>query len=579
MAKFTLGLGDIRDTVVDRATIRTVDIPVQGPLGVRDVVADRIPVIQVGEQQVDPNTVKESEGSKMTFHSTLFEGFRLKAVATYNFYTRDEETSFVVDVSASLDQLPRYVTLTWGTSPRRSSKMQSSKGVKQFLTAQPAPRPVVSFDIAATSAANGYVQAGVLSAIIAAPAAAAGPPKLDEDAFLSDPQAAGQLAASHVARADSPFTTQVAGTVDHLRVNFVDPSIAGALIPGRLAVATQDVHLTNAASLSKVASGLEIISEFNQDVTPKNPPPTFPAPPETPTLSYVGYLIERHDISSDGSMRLGRTIRIDDVDTGYFVDREVLYGMTYSYRIRSVVQWVHPPTYGFEGVSTVDRVAPVEEVIGTKVASYYYGDWSDWSRVEVVDLIPPDPPDELTVQTFSKKGLIRVAWKMPNDPQLDIHSMTLLRAVVSEGSITDWTTLGEFEPGNGAYDDRDVSVFEETGREYVYAMFSTSFHGNTSTLGEQVRARLGRRSSTREHLLVRTAPIGADPTAHPTLGEPRESTEVVATRRVVLYCRGSKSVHPLRDRDYLLDVRSLSTGERVQVSLNVDSTEILSKDA
>lgn len=561
--------------------VQTVRAPVNGTLGLKgaEVSKDSQQVIKIGETQVDPNTVKHSAPSKATYHSTLFEAFNLRAVATYNFYTKDETVTFEANASASLDQLPRYVTLTWRPAPRRSVVSQGDKTLKPFMIMTAPMRPVVPFDVARDSAANGHINPGVLSALIKPPPAPEQPPKLDEDAFLSSPKTAGQLASSHVGELTSPFTVKPVVKSDSLRITFVDPSIAGALDPNRIAVATDNIHLTVAGSFSKIVGGLEIISEFNQDLPPKAPPPSFPAPVDAPVVTYQGYVIERHDVSPDGSMRLGRVISVDDVDTGYFVDREVMYGATYAYKIRVVVQWVHPTNIGFEGASSTDRVVKSDEAIGTKVASYYFGDWSDWSRTSVVDTLLPEPPDELDVRPYSRKRLIRVAWKMPNDPQRDIDSFHLLRAVVQEGRVSDWSDLGTFIASNGAYDDHDVSPFEDGGKEYIYAMYSTSTHGERSPLGEQVLARIVSLRIPREHPLVRTAPIGGDPTVHPTLGDARESTEVIARRRVVLYCRGGQSVHPLRDRDYLLDVRSLSTGERVQVNLNVDSTEILPKDA
>lgn len=457
--------------------------------------------------------------------------------------------------------------------------MQGDKTVKQFLASPLPPPPVVPFDVAHDAAANGHISPGVLTALIKAPPPPPQHPILDEDAFLLSKRTAGQLAAAHVSDPSSPFTFFRTALPNYLKVVFVDPSIAGVLDQNRIAVATDDLHLTVAGSFSKIVSGLEIISEFNQDVAPKAPPPSFPAPVDAPVITYQGYVIERHDVDPDGSMRLGRVIKIDNVDTSYFIDREVVYDRVYAYKIRVIVQWVHPSNYGFSGQSAVDRVAKVDEAIGTKVASYYFGDWSDWSRTKVIDTMPPDPPDELLIQPYSRKGYIRVAWKMPNDPQRDIDTLHLLRATVQNGQVSDWVELGTYIPGNGAYNDRDVSTFDETRREYIYAMYSTSTHGEVSTLGEQVLARLVGPRVPHEHPLTRTAGIGGDPTKHPTLGDPDESTEVIASKRVVIYCRGGQSVHPLRDRNYLLDVRSLSTGERVQVNLNVDSTEILPKDA
>lgn len=578
--KFTIGLGTIRpSTVLADVNTHVVDVPAKGILGVStgDLVKDA--TIQIGIVQIDPNTVQQSESSRDVFHSTLFESFHLKAVATYNFYTDDETTSSFADVSASLDELPRYVTLSWRPSPLRGNFQNTTKGSKDDSVSHPPRPPVVPLDVIKDSAANGYIMPGAVNARLSEPITARSTFVLNEDSFLTDPTAGGQIAAQHMSSVESPFTRELIDRPDQVRVNFIDTSIAGALDANRLEVSNEDIHLVVAGSLAKVIGGFEIISEFNQDVPTKNPPPTFPAPIESPILSYVGYLIERHDLLPDGTMRLGRTIKIDNPEATTYVDREVIYGGVYAYKIRSVVQWVHPPSIGFNGPSSIERSAAVDELIGTRVASYYFGDWSDWSRTEVVDSLPPDPPDEVYVRPVSSNGKIRVSWKMPNDPQRDIDSIHLLRASVIDGRVGEWDDLGTFQPENGAYDDMDVVPHGMSRVEYVYALYSTSRHGNLSVLGDQFLARLSEPSSHHEYPIRRTRPIGGDPMSHPSISEPLESTEIVADRRLVMYCRITESGHPLRDRDYMLDIRSLSTGERVQVALNVDSTEILSKDA
>lgn len=569
--KFQIGLGDVRQVPADavQTSVQPTVSSIVGALGV-DRVLVGTPSVLVVDQQVDPTTVQESQGSKTVFHSTLFESFDLRAVPTYNFYTADEETSVHADPSASLDELPRYVTLTWKPCPESPVLHVSQKGVR------PTPRPpnpsVVEINVASVSAANGYIMPGVVNAVISEPNTIEEVPVLDEDAYLSSPSAAGQVAGSHM-DLKSEFSLTKVLSPQRIRVSFIDPSIAGALDENRIQVAEDDVHLTAAASVAKVVGGLEVISEFNQDAPNKNPPPQFPAALDEPVLSYVGYIIERYDTLPDGTVRLGRTFKVDDIRTTQLIDREVLYGGRYAYRIRAISQWVHPPNVGFEGESETDRLAAVDEAIGTRVASYYFGDWSDWSRAEVTDDLPPEPPGEVYIRPVSRAGLIRIAWKMPNDPQGDIASIRLLRSIVREGSVHPWEQLGEFPAGNGAYDDHDVLPYTSGRARYIYSLCSVSVHGNISVLGTQVLVTLSAPSSRREWPLERVAPAGGDPTGHPTLGK-TPGTGLVAHQRLVMYCRDAESVHPLRDRNYLVEVQSLSTGERAQVVLNVDTTEI-----
>src|SRR5690606_36093251 len=117
-------------------------------------------------------------------------------------------------------------------------------------------------------------------------------------------------------------------------VKFIDPSIAGAVDLNRVEIASHPIHLIVAGSLTKVLGSLEVLSEFNQDVQVQNPPPDFAAPPDSPGVFYVGYVIERYDLQPDGSMTKGREIMIDDPSVDEFIDQRVSYGGTYAYRIR-----------------------------------------------------------------------------------------------------------------------------------------------------------------------------------------------------------------------------------------------------
>ena len=533
---------------------------------------------------IDPQKTVSSTQSTTAYHSTLFRGFNLLATSTYNFYIDGEETAPTSDTSGSLSSLPRYITLRWRTAPPPAPKVQPKKGIKPFITPEIVRHHrAAPFDVAVIGLANGYISPGVLAALVADPPVpvSSNPTSIDEDSFLLANSTAGMFAADELGDKNSTFAV----LSPHLSpssptvVNFIDPSIAGAFDPNRISIATDPLHLTMAGSLAKVMGSLEVISEFNQDVPIQNPPPDFVGHPDTPTVLYLGYIIERHDMGPDGSLVLGRTISIDDANQDEFVDQQVAYGGTYVYRMRSVVQWTRSSDVDFAGVSTVDRPTAFSSLTLPPKASFYAGDWCDWSKTQVLDTVPPEPPDEIIARPVSWKGEIRISWKVGSDPQRDLTSFRLLRAVSTAGRISDWKQLGIFAVGNGSYIDREVRPYEEGKDSYVYALYSTSRHGVDSLLSDQVEARLSPLGS-KEELPVSQAEVkGADWTVHPSGKQPLGPTEVKANRRLTFYCRDAESRHPLRDSIYLVEVRSLSTGERALISLDVDATDIGVADA
>lgn len=535
------------------------------------------PSVSPTPPSIDVARVITSQSSSVAFHSTLFEDFNLIARSTYNFYTADELLGFDANPSASLSSLPRYVTLTWTPAPAPREFPVSRKDLRPLDPRIQQVPPALDVRSARGSVANGYIGPGTVQALLVRPIEPPNPPRFDEDLFLFMPSAAGQHAAN-VAHEDSEFhITSIPQSTVRTRVSFVDPSIAGALDPTRIAVANDHAHLASLGAFAKLAPGLEVISEFNQDVPLRNPVPKFPIRDEAPDLSYTGYIVERYTLGVSGSMELTRTFNVDGRDQDILVDREVVFGGRYAYRIRVMVQWVHGPTVGFFGSSSLDRTPNFDTSAGSKTrqASYYIGEWSDWAKTQVLDVVPPEPPDELTVMPMSAKKQIRITWKMPNDPQRDVSSLRLFRSEGVAGRYTDWTWVAEFVPSNGAFVDSLVSNYEESQTTYMYAMCSVSFHGEVSPLSERIIARLTDRSRYLGEYPVRLAgPRGDDPTAHARGPQRPMPIELVASDRFTAYIRGGQSSLPLFDRSYILEVQSLSTGERAEVILNVDTTDV-----
>jgi hypothetical protein len=561
--------------------------PVKTPI--KGGVGDALPESQIGgvkvgtrPPEINPSETILSSESVRAFHSTLFRRFNLRAISTYNFYVDGEDVAPTFDASGSLSDLPRYVTLRWATAPTLVPK-GGNKTSRPFASPKIISPPIaVKFDVAASSLANGFIEPGVISSIITAPIPPAmnQPTTLDEDSFLLDPAAAGQSAADHVGDASSPYTYRTRPTAREATVvKFIDPSIVGALDANRITVAQDPAQLTVLGSLTKIMGSLEVISEFNQDVQVQNPPPDFTGVPDAPAVLYVGYVIERHDLKPDGSMVRGRVINIDDPTQDEFIDRQVAYNGTYFYRIRSIVQWTRTSNVDFMGLSTIDRQTAFSSLVAPPLSSFYAGDWSDWARTQVIDNLPPEPPDEIIARPVSWKGEIHVSWKEPNDPQRDISSLVLVRATSDDGMISDWKEIKIFPVGNGLYVDRDVVPFEQGQRAYIYALYSNSYHGVISPLSEQIEVRLSSRDSREEFPVVQLAPRGADPMIHASARQMVASTEINANRRLTFYCRDARSGHPLRDSTYVIEVRSLATGERALVTMDVDAIDIGVADA
>lgn len=525
----------------------------------------------------DVNHIITSMSSSTVFHSTLFEDLGLKAESTYRFYTTDEKSTFTTDASASLESLPRYVSLTWNPASAPRDFTLSRKGLRPFDPRTPAVLPALDVSAARNAAANGYIAPGSIQALLVQPVSRENVPIFDEDFFLSSPSARGGSAAA-LAGTDSEFHT-VSNPVptSRIRVNFIDPSIAGALDSNRIRLATDHTHLASLGSFAKLVSGLEVVSEFNQDVSMRNPVPRFPAAINTPDVMYIGYVIERYTLDASGAMELSRTIVIGDPGQSSFIDREVVFGGRYSYRIRTFVQWTHGPSVGFFGSSSLDRNSAFDDSQGSlaRQASFYSAEWSDWARTAVLDTVPPDPPDELLVMTLSTKRQVRITWKMPNDPQRDIASISLLRSIGQGGGYSAWEWLATMIPSNGVYVDTDVEVHEKSNLSYMYAMYSTSFHGQKSVLSEKIAVRLTERSAyLGEEPVKLVGPQGDDPMGHAVGMVAAIPTEIIALDRVVAYARGGESALPLFDRPYVIEIQSLSTGERAEVILNVDTTDV-----
>lgn len=525
-----------------------------------DLVANAPQLISVD------NTVVYSQGSAAVRHSTLFENFRLVVKPVYNFFTEDELIARPLDETLSLSELPRYIAISWNPTPQLEIIPLGTKAASSTVQTTLTPTVTAVKD----SLANGFISPGAISAKLELASTSVTSTSFDEDQFLNDPLAAG-LAAVQVW---SPSTNL--SVSQKIGITFVDPSIAGALDSDRILTTDSTLQLQVAASLTKLLGNFEVISEFNQDGLQTISVPTIQAGTDAPTLIYIGYIIERYVHDQNGSMALDATFDINDSKASSMIDRSVAYNATYSYRIRTIVQWTRPYTVGFE-LNGQQNQESATSIKNGMVSSYVAGDWSDWVTVKVADLVIPDPPDELTITPRSHVGTIRVSWKMPNDPQRDIKRLHLIRATIDDdGTMTSWQTIGSFVPANGHYDDTAAKTFDRDRTRYVYAMYSTTVHDETSPLSEQIACGLLTRfqgiERPVEQISFRGVPVGTYGFGS-RIPERIEVDELVARANLKALARSADGTRRLTERTYILLIRSLQTGEMLPVTVRMVATE------
>lgn len=537
----------------------------------------------------------ESQQTIEMFESTLFESFSLLAEPTYNFFVEDETT--VAPMTGSLEELPRYVTLSWKRAPR--SSIASEKPTKGHRTNTQATHalldssgmtfdlsPISSVDTAKSSLANGFVSSGVIRTTIDPPAMPNSSTRFDQERFLLSEdtiglRAADVKAASHGDRSKAlipqgSLKAPSSPMKSSFKATFIDTGIAGAFSDKRVGLIEEPHHATSVAALSHVAASIETISSINQVRKPSKHAPELPSHPEFFGLQYIGYLLERFIVDENG-MRLDVSISLDDPATDKYIDINVLYGVQYAYRIRSIVRWTRGSDDSFFNV----KESSYGQVKRSYVCSFYAGDWSPWSFADVIDPDAPLPPEELNVRPDSRRHQVSIAWKIPWDKHRDLAEFVLFKKKRLSGiDTTGWVELGRFPIKNGIFFDSDVPFDEDSpDADCVYAMTSVTKHGNISVLSEQIACSLTRSSNTAgENPLkwISHAGVTLDAFGPFSTVPPQQLRELVMARKTVtLTIRPDEGSFPLFKGAYVIRLISSVTGVIIDVPVAILTQDVI----
>ena len=216
-------------------------------------------------------------------------------------------------------------------------------------------------------------------------------------------------------------------------------------------------------------------------------------------VTQLGYIIQRYEVLPDETIRKLETLYADNPESFYLIDKNVRYGGTYNYKVRTVckVKSLLRDVDKHDGV--LDELSVAEFLLASEGVT---------ASVTCTDSVPPPPPTRVRARMDGRTKKPRLTWQFPVNPQRDIKRFQIFkRATVSEA----FTLIAEYDfddsasrivPIEVANSDRlfrfsnprlDFLDLEyEDGDEAIYAIASVDAHGYSSSLSAQLHVRYER---------------------------------------------------------------------------------------
>jgi hypothetical protein len=214
-----------------------------------------------------------------------------------------------------------------------------------------------------------------------------------------------------------------------------------------------------------------------------------------PVIHSLGYIVEKREVKSDGSVEQHPPIIIEDSFTATVFDGQVRYNSVYYYRIRAV--------YLVEARAVDERSGQnllVSFLVGSKFTPEF--------QASAVEMVPPPPPADFNVAWDYGERALRCTWNLPNNPQQDIKYIQLFRRksiaepfqLIQMWDFNDTHTrvpLSEYPlPELVQRTPSFVGIFldREFGKDsdYIYAVAAIDAHGLTSNYSLQFQASFNR---------------------------------------------------------------------------------------
>ena len=325
---------------------------------------------------------------------------------------------------------------------------------------------------------------------------------------------------------------------------------------------------------------IDLVPPGGSDI-PGFPLPEDVLPTEFSSRRYVGYRIEKQKYDA----KTGEWIPLsdyytDDLYQSLMYYTQISYNQFYRYRAYSIMRVIKDsPIKSTEAyaelVARVIELAPeaadILGIYGTVYNAYWIESYpSPWKYIKIVDKRRPKPVEDLQVFPKSNVPTIMCTWIKPVNEQKDIVKWRVFRRLYGEIS---WSLVFEGSLRENIFE--DMNVVEN--QRYVYAVQGVDIHGLKSRLSAQWVAQINKNFDAeleekslelyqgKGEDIERNEDGEYDPTSVVVVRD-GISKELVAYKYVIIQ---PVTTYPISERDFLLRITSLDTGEKQDVKLQM----------
>ena len=233
------------------------------------------------------------------------------------------------------------------------------------------------------------------------------------------------------------------------------------------------------------------------------------------TIRIIGYVIDKYFIDNSGNKKIYDSILIDDERFTNFIDNEIIYGVTYYYKIATLFEYIIPFTAD-PGKYKFARIL-------------IKGD-NDIVSVKTTEAIPPAPPQDFFVRYLPLEKGVSLTWARDLGSTQDvIKYIVFKRETISEPFKA--IAYINFAPQNMPLQEQKFSfdssveiINEEFGRtmfidkkfdlnkKAIYAVIAGDAHELYSNYSTQLEAKYDRRTNK---LLVKQISFAGAPIPYP----------------------------------------------------------------
>jgi hypothetical protein len=224
-----------------------------------------------------------------------------------------------------------------------------------------------------------------------------------------------------------------------------------------------------------------------------------------PTRKHIGYIIDKYQKSSNGSITELEPIIIENSETASVLDSRIAYGISYIYQIRAIY------LLEFQSFSDDDDQMAISTILISSAPSQRV-------IVNAEEVVPPPPPADINIFWDFVEQAPCITWSFPVNPQRDIKRWQVFRRktideafeLLVEIDFDDSAVITQnFEKVNinlkmrltgpqNFWIDKDFKKDDK----FIYTVGSVDAHGMSSNYGMQFETKFNRYNNNIEKKLI-----------------------------------------------------------------------------